>query len=1016
MGKFRLSACQNKLSPFRHLIFLQKIVFRCIFSSSIRLNWIFVQAVRTMKNCAVLTSRKRKFWSIAGLLLLFLITPYLTFATHLRAGEITVERINCGALTFKITITVYTNTGSDIKFGDGLLDFGDGTTMTTPSKDNGTLPGLPKEVGYVTYSVNHTYSGPGRYVISYLEPNRNGGILNMFNSVETRFYIETVINIDPFLGCNNTPKLLVPPIDKACTGSAWYHNPGAYDPDGDSISFEMTVPKKEKGQVVANYRDPNAKEFYDRVNLNYGTANEAGLGPPTFKIDAITGTILWDAPGAAGEYNIAFLIKEWRKLNGVWIQLGYVERDMQIIVEDCKNTRPELQVPQDICVEAGTIIDQSIFGFDPDSDDVLIEAYSQVFGIQPSSAKITFPNPNGYQKSSPANPARIIFHWETKCEHIKEQPYQVVFKITDNPAVKPALIQFKTWNITVVGPAPTWKDAQTIPGKRSANLVWDPYKCSNATTMQVWRRIDEFPFTPPECVTGMPDFLGYTKIAEVPIAQSNYVDSNSGKGLAIGAKYCYRLVAVFPTPGGGQSYLSKDTCLAPIKADAPIITNVSVTKTGLTDGVIQVRWRTAYELDQVQFPPPYSYEVYRAEGITGNIKITKPHPGRLTDTTFVDTGIDTEELMYNYRVVLYDGGNNKVDTSYAASSVRLEAKPLLQKIELNWVADVPWSNRSEKFPLHLIYRGPANATEAQLVLIDQVDVNANGFKYTDEGKFNNQPLKETDTYCYRVLTRGTYGNPRIVEPLENYSQKVCAQPSDNTPPCQPVLAVKGQSCDDIIKTTGCGSNVFSNTLTWNRPKDAACRADVRSYNIYIADHVGEEFRLYFENVRDTFFVDVNENLKSYARCYKIQAVDRSGNKSDLSESYCFDNCPHYELPNVFTPGDDGCNPKFSAFSDRVKIDESGNGPCGPVNLEELRARCARFVLAVNLKVYNRWGKEVYTYESGGERTIYIDWDGRDTQGAELAAGVYYYVAEVTYDVVDLSQSTQYLKGWVQIVR
>ena len=62
---------------------------------------------------------------------------------------------------------------------------------------------------------------------------------------------------------------------------------------------------------------------------------------------------------------------------------------------------------------------------------------------------------------------------------------------------------------------------------------------------------------------------------------------------------------------------------------------------------------------------------------------------------------------------------------------------------------------------------------------------------------------------------------------------------------------------------------------------------------------------------------------------------------------------------------------------------------------ESQAKCARFVDKVFLRIYNRWGKEVYSYESGGERTIYVDWDGRDADGRELSTGIYYYVADVT---------------------
>ena len=71
---------------------------------------------------------------------------------------------------------------------------------------------------------------------------------------------------------------------------------------------------------------------------------------------------------------------------------------------------------------------------------------------------------------------------------------------------------------------------------------------------------------------------------------------------------------------------------------------------------------------------------------------------------------------------------------------------------------------------------------------------------------------------------------------------------------------------------------------------------------------------------------------------------------------------------------------------------------------------------VSVRIYNRWGKEVYAYESGGERTIYVDWDGRDANGRELSTGVYYYVADVTFDSVNPAKQNQIIKGWVHLLR
>ncbi len=948
--------------------------------------------------------------SIVGVLLLVLVFSMSANATHLRAGEITLERVSCTDLTFKITITVYTDTGSPIKFGDGILDFGDGTKpLTTPSIDNTRRPDLGPEVGTVSFTTSHTFGGPGKYVISYLEANRNAGVLNMSNSVETRFYVETQIIIDPFLGCSNTPVLLVPPIDKGCTGAAFYHNAGAYDPDGDSISYEMTIPKRDKGVLVNGYQDPNAKDFYG--GLSYGNANENGDGQPTFSINATTGTLLWDAPGAQGEYNIAFLVKEWRKISGIWIQLGYVVRDMQIIIDDCDNQRPEVEVPEDICVEAGTLINKDIFGFDPDFDSVKLEAFSEVFTINPSPAKYS-PNPPVFQKTAPGVKGKLTFTWATTCDHVQDQPYQVVFKVSDKSGRGPSLVQFKTWNIRVVGPAPKWKAPVVNLGTRSVNLEWESYACRvNAVSMQVWRRVDAFAYTPPECVTGMPDFLGYNRIADVAISTTTFKDTNGGKGLAVGAQYCYRLVAIFPLPGGGESYVSQEICIPPILADAPVITNVTVDLTNRTDGKVTIKWRPPFEADPLQFPPPYKYEVFRAEGFSGDTKLLKVTVGQPSDTVFVDdTGLNTLEIVYNYRVVAYDNNGIKIDTSPTASTVRLEASPQFLQIALAWNAVVPWSNQTQDYPIHLIYRGPANATEGQMVLLASVDVNQSHFTYVDKG------LNETETYCYRVRTSGAYGNPRIDEPLLNFSQIVCARPNDDVPPCAPTLAIEALDCEEYFQNYSCGVNVFSNTLTWNRPADITCREDIQGYKIYKTSTIDGEFiALDIPLVRDTFYIDAN--LPSFAGCYKVSSIDRAGNESELSEPFCFDNCPYYELPNVFTPNDDGCNDLFSAYSDRVVVDEDGIGPCGgPVDLDNLRKRCARFVQKVHLTIYNRWGKEVYSYQSGSEKTIYIDWDGRDNNGKELSSGVYYFSAEVIFEVVDPGKQKQIIKGWVQIVR
>lgn len=963
-----------------------------------------------------------KPWVIFGLLTIAFVCLSLTetLATHLRAGNILVKKVNNNCLEYEITVVVFTNTnGTTVLFGgdQDFLNFGDGSPIVlVPEIGPGTnVPGATYDVidgtlgiAKATYTIRHIYRGAGRFTISYIEPNRNAGIANIDQSVNVTFYLETQILIDPFLGCSSPPDLLVDPVDQACSGAAWFHNPGAQDNEGDSLSFQFVQPFRDRGSVVPNYRDPNSPEFY----TEYATGNETDDGEPTFDIDPIFGTITWNAPDMKGEYNIAFIIIEWRKVRGVWYRMGFVRRDMQILVaDDCNNERPDLEIPDDICVVAGETITEEIFGTDPDGDRVKIEAFSNVFELSAdnqSPATLT-PDPPIFQNVK----ATATFQWATTCQHVQDQPYSIVFRVEDERG----LVSYKTWSIRVVGPPPTWQDAQLV--NRTATITWDPYICQNADSIQIWRKVDESAFVPDTCFTGMPAGLGYERIANVLVKNGNvFIDNNKGKGLAPGARYCYRLVAVFSSQLGGESLVSLDTCVGPIEMTVPMITKVSILQTSETAGEIKVKWTRPLDADLTDFPLPYRYVVTRATGFiraNDSTLVTITAPASADTLSIMDVGLNTSSLIYNYSVMAIAANDDTVGTSVVASSVRLEASAEgveAGQVQLTWAAAVPWSNQISTYPRHLIYRGDAGATEAELVLIDSVDVTANGFVYVDSD------LVESQEYCYKILTRGSYGNPQLEEPLLNFSQIICVEPGDDVPPCPPVLTVDLQDCSNPSTIQSlCFATEFSNNLSWNLSNDPSCQDDVKSIRIYRSTH-GNPFALLAEVPATVNNYLDRQNLDSYAACYKIISVDRSGNESEESQTICNDNCPYYELPNVFTPNGDGTNDKFSAYSVR-NLDCEGD-ECEGYALELIQ-KCARFVQAVKFTAYNRWGQEVYTYEANtlaaGSNTnsIYIDWDGRDADGNKLPNGVYYYLAEVTFNTSNQQERVKTYKGWIHLL-
>jgi hypothetical protein len=784
--------------------------------------------------------------------LLLLLLPVSSFATHIKAGDIVIERVSAtDFLTYRFKLSLYTNTVSTVEQSEATLSFGDGTSATNPrlsKTDVGNSTALN------TFEFIHTYNGVGFYRAGFTEFNRNANILNMANSVNTPFYIEAALSIDPFLGINNSPVLSVPPVDFGAIDQIFKHNPGAYDTDGDSLSYKLITPRQAVGVDVIGYRDP-ADPYFE--------GSQVGGGPANLTLNAVTGDLVWNTPSdfIAGDpprfYNIAILIEEWR----FGVRIGYVVRDMQIEILPSTNRPPILSIPKDTCIAAGSSLFAQITASDPDNFNVIaLEAFGEPLAITPGATFSVVDNTT----SSPVG----NFNWNNiGCDRIREQAYQLIFKASDNPGGLEPLTDVQSWLIYVKGPKPSLPIV-AVNGAQF-DISWSNYQCSQqVSNWLVYRKVcGSAPFTDP-CNTGIDLASGYSLIATLPASASSFSDANVNRGIT----YCYRLVAKFSGIGKGESLPSDESC-GILDLDVPIPAFVQVTNTDPIVGETRVHWYRP-----IGIPGPFTFRLERAPRNTPTT-FTQIYQG--TDTFFVETNLNTSE-DWVYRVT-------HIETS--VSSVLfgppfIDLTPGQNSIQVNITN--PGTLGLDSMHLYRSVNGGG------FVLYQRFYAPTETFRYLDLN------LPACDTFCYYVATFGAYCDARLPGVKEYRSAERCGNALNGDIPRTPNLLLEG--CQDNILDT-------NNLLKWSNVKDPFCD-NLSGYELWFSPHREDEFSIIYTGI-DTSFI--YENLQTLAGCYFVRAVNLNGIPSGNSDTSCVDDCVFYKLPNLVTRNGDERNDLFSAF-------------------------------------------------------------------------------------------------------
>ena len=786
------------------------------------------------------------------LLILFLVcfSALQLKATHNRAGEITYKQI--GPLTFEITLITFTDpsTLAHQQRTELYFAFSDNTQDTFP-RISETLVG--NNISRNEYVGVHTFPSVGTYIIAMEDPNRNAGIVNIPNSVDVSFYLESILMINPLIGNNSSPILLNSPIDKAVVGIPFIHNPSAFDVDGDSLGYSLISCKGENGNDIVGYQLPDASNSLS-IDLN--------------------GTLVWDSPTIIGEYNIAILMEEWR--NGV--KVGSIVRDMQITVapNTINNAPPKIQVENTFCVVAGDSLSIPILAWDEDSiftdnfgnfywgrsnipfGSTLVDTAFQKIKLSGTSGLFAFTEIIDTQSIS----ANLTI--PTFCTDVRKTPYQLVLKVKEQSHSVVALSSMQSVEIKVIAPKVENVQIDSMMQMQKAIAIsWNASVCSNATSYLVFRKDGVSNLGLDSCTTGVPSGSGFQQIVEVfGLNNTIFVDDNNSNGLSEGVNYCYRIVVKFPD--GAESIISDEVC-AELLNFSPLITNVSVNHPDSTNGMY-VAWSKPKD---VTFSNNAYYELSRSDdGQNFNSVYTSIG---INDTTYFDVGISANDKQYFYKIQLFDG--SLVGES-SASSQWLTLSSQDNAIGLMLESGVPWKDTA-----FVIFRKNPNATNYDLI----ATTTANYF--LDEG------LKNGDPYCYFVKAIGRYSGTKTISPLINLSNHLCSLPSDSTPPCSPEISMV-EDCKN-------------SSLHFYFESDSICLEDTEFYTIYL-QNVNEKEQISTTDSSYYFY----ENLNSIAGCYVVTATDSFGNESIISNQICVKNCPEYELPNVFSPNGDNVNDLF----------------------------------------------------------------------------------------------------------
>lgn len=276
------------------------------------------------------------------------------WASHLLGGQIQTKNISGN--TYEITMVLFMDEANGRTASEQTstipVCLGDGNIISAVRLSRRVITN--QNISVNNYRFTYTYAGPGVYRLSIGMENRTP-MANLSQAVASTFSLATTIQTRSS-SQNTTPVFEpAPAFWGVGTNQRASLSFRATDVDGDSLTYTLTKP-------LTNTPNAPCKPFALDVYQYPNDVSKKG----TYKLNAQTGELVWDAPTMAGQYSAVVLIREWRA--GALIGETFIETFIR--VQDKAGTPSPIPLYEP-AAEVGIIT-----GTDPEADNGLLLSVS----------------------------------------------------------------------------------------------------------------------------------------------------------------------------------------------------------------------------------------------------------------------------------------------------------------------------------------------------------------------------------------------------------------------------------------------------------------------------------------------------------------------------------------------------------------------------------------------------------------------------------------------------------------